>query len=108
MTSLLSFFPKNVEILEYELFTRDLHACYTDLIFLGDMLNFELEFGTFCTRLLDSFEGLPKKRGMDPYYSVVGKDTSQQNLDHWMNLSQFCHNQTQALKMRTQSQINLV
>ncbi|KAH8791050.1 hypothetical protein BGZ57DRAFT_875105 [Hyaloscypha finlandica] len=93
---------------EYELFTRDLHSCHTDLIFLGDMLSFEMEFGTFCTRLLDTFEGLRKQNGMDPYHSVADKDGSQQNLSYWMNISRFRYNQTQALKMRIQSQINVM
>ena len=53
MTS-LALTDQALEEMEYERLIRDLHACNTDLIFLGNLIHFEIEFGEFCYRLSKS------------------------------------------------------
>lgn len=97
-----------LHISEYERMIRDLHACNTNLIFLADVLNFEVEFGSFCGRLFDLLEELRERTGNEKFHTAQAKDEFRQHLAYCMNSSRFRQNQIQALKMRVQSQINLV
>lgn len=92
----------------YEELTRDLHACNTELIFLSDMLYFELKLGVFCRDMFDVFEGLRKELDMDPFHNKRSQSDFQQNLEWSINMSEQRQRQTMSLKTRIQSQINLV
>lgn len=93
---------------EYEKLIRDMHNCNTGLIFLSDVINYEIELGQFCFELYDIFEDLRRKAALPDFHSAPEKD----NFLHWLKfllkLSHFRHSQTQALRSRIQSQTNLV
>lgn len=94
---------------EYESLVRDIHACNTDLIFLSDSMNYELEFGNFCLELSGLLVDLREKaRIQQPLYAMQATDTFIQDLGFLMNLARFRQNQTKALRLRVQGQINVV
>lgn len=94
--------------LEYERLLRDLHACNTNLIFLGDLINFEIEFGEFVYKLFDIFEELRKSAGKAAFHKVQTKEDVLNRLAFLLKLSHFRKQQTRALRERIQSQTNLV
>ncbi|KAN0093584.1 hypothetical protein V8E51_016768 [Hyaloscypha variabilis] len=96
------------EEMEYERLIRDLHACNTNLIFLGDLIHFEIDFGEFCYKLFDIFEDLRKSAGKSAFHAPQTKDEIHKSLAFLLKLSYFRQQQTQALRMRIQSQTNLV
>ena len=92
----------------YAELTRDLHACNTDLIFLGHVLDFELELGAFCSQAFDTFEELRRQRKEAPFHDKRVAHFFQQRLAYCMKDGEFRQRQTEALRTRVQSQINLV
>ena len=104
-----------LQISDYEKLMRDLHSANTNLIFLLNVLNFEAELGDFCRRIFDEFEDLrarinhrhhhlKKKR----FHSARAKDEFRQHLAYCVDSSRFRLKQTQSLRMRVESQINVV
>lgn len=94
---------------EYETLAQDIHACNTDLIFLGDFMNYELEFGEFCLKLSRLLVDLREKASIQqPLYALQTTDNFNQDLEFLINLTRFRQNQTKALKLRVQGQINVV
>lgn len=93
---------------EYERLLGDLHACNTNLIFLSDMIHFELEFGEFCFKFVDIFEDLRKRAGKSTFHTPRTRDEFHQRVMFLLKLSHFRQQQTQALRSRIQSQITLV
>jgi hypothetical protein len=93
---------------EYERLIRQLQACNMNLIFLDDMLRFELQLGTFITDVVQVFENLRTRAGDAQFHSARSRDGLQQHVDYCINSSQFRKNQIQSLKMRIQSKTNLV
>ena len=98
----------SLRISDYEKMMRDLHACNTNLIFLANVLNFEMEFGTFCGRLFEVFEELRERSGEGKFHTARARDEFQQHLAYCMDSSRFRQKQTQSLRMRVKSQINVV
>lgn len=98
----------SLRISDYEKMMRDLHACNTNLIFLANVLNFEMEFGTFCGRLFEVFEELRERTGQGKFHTARARDEFQQHLAYCMDNSRFRQKQTQSLRMRVKSQINAV
>lgn len=96
------------EEMEYERLIRDLHGCNTNLIFLGDLIHFEIDFGQFCYKLFDIFEDLRKNVGTPAFHTPQSKNEIHSRLDFLLKLSHFRQQQTQALRLRIQSQIDLV
>lgn len=96
------------EEMEYEKLVRDLHACNTNLIFLGDLIHFEINFGEFCYKLFDIFEDLRKSAGKSAFHTPQTKDEIHNGLAFLLKLSRFRQQQTQALRQRIQSQTNLL
>ncbi|KAH7007009.1 hypothetical protein EDB80DRAFT_684262 [Ilyonectria destructans] len=92
---------------EYEKLIRDMHACNTNLIFLSDLINYEIELGQFCLELYDIFEDLRRRATLPDFHSAPEKDNLLQWLKFLLKLSRFRHNQTQALRARIHSQTNL-
>lgn len=92
----------------YAELTRDLHACNTDLIFLGHVLDFELELGAFCSQVFDTFEELRRQRKEAPFHNKRAAHCFQQRLAYCVKDGEFRQRQTGALRTRVQSQINLV
>lgn len=88
--------------------TRDLHACNTDLIFLGHVLDFELELGAFCSQAFDTFEELRRQRRETMFHDERAASCFQQRLAYCVKDGEFRQRQTMALRTRVQSQINLV
>ncbi|KAH8680341.1 hypothetical protein BGZ61DRAFT_456584 [Ilyonectria robusta] len=93
---------------EYEKLIRDMHACNTNLIFLSDLINYEIELGQFFLELYDIFEDLRRRTTLPEFHSVPEKDNLLQWLKFLLKLSRFRHNQTQALRARIHSQTNLL
>lgn len=106
----------SLRISDYEKMMRDLHSCNTNLIFLGNVLSFEMEFGMFCGRLFDVFEDLrgrisnnnKKEEEKGKYHSPRAKDEFHQHLAYFLDSSRCRLKQTQSLRMRVESQINVV
>jgi len=93
---------------KYEELTFDLHKCNTNLIFLANLLNFEVDFGAFCEKALGIFEELHQKRSKFPFHSDRMKSSYQQRLAYLVNDSELRQRQTKSLQQRIKSQINLV
>ncbi|KAL6399787.1 hypothetical protein AUP68_17194 [Ilyonectria robusta] len=93
---------------EYEKLIRDMHACNTNLIFLSDLINYEIELGQFFLELYDIFEDLRRRATLPEFHSVPEKDNLLQWLKFLLKLSRFRYNQTQALRARIHSQTNLL
>lgn len=98
----------SLRISDYERMMRDLHSCKTNLIFLANVLNFEVEFGTFCGRVFEVFEQLRERTGQGSFHTPRAKDEFQQHLAYCMDSSRFRQTQIQSLRMRVKSQINVV
>lgn len=98
----------SLHISEYERMMRDLHACQTNLIFLANVLNFEMEFGILCGRLFEVFEELRERTGEGNFHTPRARDEFHQHLTYCMNSSRFRQNQIQSLRLRVKSQINVV
>jgi hypothetical protein len=96
------------DVPKYEALMRDLHACNTNLIFLGAVLNFEVEFGNFCNHLFNIFEDLRRQAGYGAFHAAKARDEFRQNLGYCLDSSRSRRNQTDALQIRIKSQINLV
>lgn len=95
-------------ISEYEVLMHDLHDCNTYLIIFTNVLNFEIEFGSFCGRLFEVFEELRERNGDGKFHTDKARDGFRQHLAYCMNDSRFRQNQTQSLRMRVQSQLDVV
>ena len=65
---------------DYERLARDMHACNTNLIFLGDLVNFELEFGAFCGTVAGVVEQLRRSAGHAPLQGAPARDAFHQCL----------------------------
>ena len=98
----------SLRISDYERMMRDLHSCNTNLIFLANVLNFEMEFGAFCGRIFDVFEELRGRIGEGKFHTERARDEFQRNLAYCVDSSRFRQKQTQSLRMRVKSQINVV
>lgn len=96
------------EEMEYPKLIRDLHACNNNLTFLGDLIHFEIELGEFCHKLFDKFEDLRKSAGRPAIHTRATKDKIHRRLEFLSKLSHFRQQQTNSLRQRIQSQINLV
>jgi hypothetical protein len=92
----------------YEKLTGDLHSCNTELIYLSNVLDFEVEFGKFCEGITDVFEGLMIERGLGPFHSKRIRRELVQQLAYCVNCTRLKHNQTQTLRKRIESHIALV
>lgn len=98
----------DAEDMEYDKLIRDLHACNTNLVFLGSLIHFEIEFGEFIYKLFDIFEDARKRAGKSVFHKPQTKDEILTRLAFLLKLSHFRQQQTQALRERIQSQTNLV
>lgn len=98
----------SLRISDYEKMMRDLHSCNTNLIFLANVLNFEMDFGTFCGRIFDVFEELRGRIGDGKFHTERARDEFQQHLAYCVDSSRSRQKQTQSLRMRVKSQINVV
>jgi hypothetical protein len=59
------------------------------LIFLGDLLHFELDFGKFCYKVFDIFEDLRKRAGKPAFHTPETKDKFHLRLSFLLKLSHF-------------------
>lgn len=105
MTSLL-IAPRQVAT-GYELLTKALHSCNTNLIFLDNMTNFEVAIGTFIKETYIKFQTLREMRLLETI-PVDVDDTLMQNIEYLLNAAAMRRYQAQSLHRRTQSQINVV
>ena len=110
MTSLVPSSQSSSDAAEadYERLARDMHACNTNLIFLGDLVNFELELGAFCGAVAGVFEQLRCTAGHAALQGAAARDDFHQCLAFLTKFSRLRLHQTQALRSRIQSQTNLV
>lgn len=97
-----------LRIADYEKMMRDLHSCNTNLIFLANVLNFEMEFGAFCGRIFDVFEELRERVEGGKFHTERARDEFQRHLAYCVDSGRFRQKQTQSLRMRVKSQINVV
>lgn len=107
MTSLLiaTFDPQVAT--NYELLTRALHSCNTNLIFLDNMIYFEVAAGRFVKDTLIKFQ-LLRERKLVEAIPVHVENTLMQNIEYLLNGAEMRRHQAQSLYRRTQSQINVV
>ena len=106
MSSLNFVVASQIAAKHYETLTRDLHSCNTDLIFLDTMLAFELKFGEFCKKTTEKADRLRRLVTQAPLCNNL--DEFNDNMDYLYNLCELRRNQTQSLRNRIQSQINVV
>lgn len=122
-----------LQISDYEKLMRDLHSANTNLIFLLNVLSFEAEFGAFCGRLFEEFEDLRRrmhrrmrnrrrhlknentkggkkeaKNKKKRFHGARARDEFRQHLAYCVDASRFRLKQTQSLRLRVESQINVV
>jgi len=77
------------EEMEYERLIRDLHGCNNNLIFLGNLIHFEIEFGEFCYKLFDTFDDLRKIAGKSAFHTPATKEQIHRRLEFLLKLSHF-------------------
>ena len=107
MTSISTMKQWELQPHEYEFLTRELHASNTDLVFLFNVVQFEVELGNHFENVVNAFDDTRKLHFGEP----LPHDKRQsvlQHLAYCKHDTQFRQNQLQSLKMRVQSQINLV
>ena len=108
MTSIIKHGKWELEPHEYEFLTRELHHCNTDLIFLANVIQFEVEFGAFCESVMTTYMDSLKVHGEESASQDMQCRSLLQHLAYCTTDAKFRQSQTQSLRMRVQSQINLV
>ena len=106
MTSLDSFVFSNIEP-KFDVLLKALHGCNTELIFLDNIMNFELALSRFVRETIEKFEELHQDKDLDcdrrcATYNIL------QNVDYLINACEMRRYQAQSLLRRVQSQINVV
>ena len=98
---------KECQQTNYEQIIKDLNGCGTRLIFLENIIDFEISAGNFCKETLELFESLRKSRGLEQL-SLPDYEETMQNLDFHINLADRRRVQTKSLAKRVQMQLTVV
>lgn len=107
MTSLQIANSNSQAAKDYELLSKDLHSCNTNLIFLDNLTNFEVAVGRFIKETLIRFQMIRERRLLEKILADVD-DTLIQNIEYLLNAAEMRRYQAQSLHRRTQTQINVV
>lgn len=93
---------------EYESLSRDLHSCNTDLVFLNNILDFEVKFGDFCNSMLGVLDDLRSATRTNKTTSRKMRADVRQHLAYVQNSSRLKQTQAQTLSKRVDSKMSLV
>ena len=107
MTSIATMKCLEAQPHEYETLTWELHALNTDLIFLSNVVQFEVELGNMCEKAVHTM-GEQRKLHHEDVSPVDKNGPVLQQFKYSANDTKFRQIQLHSLRMRVQSQINLV
>lgn len=86
---------------------KALHAANTNLIFLDNVINFDVAVGKFIKEAFVKLETLRQTQNLEPSPVPVSQ-ALHENMDYLINLSELRRHQAQSLHQRVQSQISVV
>lgn len=96
---------------DHELLTKALHACNTNLIFLDNLTNFEVEVGRFIKETLIKFQRIRERKAEIRLLETTPPDVDDtliHNIEYLLNAAEMRRYQAQSLLRRAQTQINVV
>ncbi|KAK1756347.1 hypothetical protein QBC47DRAFT_460190 [Echria macrotheca] len=87
---------------------KQAHACGTDLMMLGFLLQFEVDLGGFFEKIFGEYENLRSRAGLEDYHGPRARDAFKQQLALLRSMGRSREQQTLVLRSRLQGQTNLL
>lgn len=92
----------------YEFLTREIHSCNNNLVFLANISEFEKDLGEFCAEVMDIYVKLRAEVTRSSTMPHCERDQALEYLRYCTNDTKSRQRLIQCLKLRVQTQINLV